>query len=139
MIEIRVQADEILFRLDQIPKRIRAALSGKYQDIIGEIRQQIQNTVPGKYLDPALLTSGTEIQGSLLIGYVEYTEKGGVYTIYPSKARVLRFLTKGGELVFAKRVLLHPYPKGGETIQSQLQKLKPWIFDQLEDAVIEAL
>lgn len=137
-INVTVNADEVLFRLDQIPKKLRAALHSKFEAIFDQFRQETFSKVPGRYLDPNYIKSGVTDQGSLVIGYIESDDKSGFYTILPSKARALRFLSKGGELVYSRRVL-HPYLKGSPIVAREILAAKPWIEDQITDALYEAL
>ena len=138
MITVKVYADEVLFRLDQIPKRLRAALQSKFESVFAEVTRQTFEGLPGKYLDPTTVQSGISQQGSLTIGFIESQDKPGLYLIYPTKARALRFIAKDGDLVYTKRVL-HPFLKSSTTVERSIAALKPWIEDQLEDALIEAL
>jgi hypothetical protein len=139
VIEITVYADEVLFRLDQIPRRIRLALHEKFEQIFATLRAELFSKVPGKYLDPGFIQSGVEDQGSLVIGFVEAQAKPGVYSIFPSKARLLKFVTKEGQLVFARQVTRHPYLKGAPMVERLLRESKPWILAELDAAVVEAL
>jgi hypothetical protein len=138
MINITVYADEVLFGLDQLPRKIRESLGAKFQTIFADVRQELSQTVPGKYIDQRYIQSGVEQIGSLQIGFIEAEDKPGFYVILPTKARALRFIAKSGDLVMTKRVL-HPYLKGAPIVAQYLETKKPWIFDQLESAVIEAL
>jgi len=139
VIQITIYADEVLFRLDQLPRRIRSALREKYGEIFERVNEELFRGVPGQYLDPNFIETGVTEQGSLLIGWIESSDKSGVYSIFPSKANFLRFVAKSGDLVFTKRVLRHPYLKGAPIVERYLRESKPWILDMLEDAVVEAL
>lgn len=136
-LEIKVQGDEVLLRLDNLPRNIRAALRRKFHQIFDDLDTEILKGVPGKYIDPKNLKSGVEELGSLIIGFVEGEDKPGVYSIYPHKGNLLRFLSKSGELVFAPRVLAHPFPKAVPIIERYLQDHKPWIVEQIESAIEE--
>jgi hypothetical protein len=138
MINITVYADEVLFGLDQLPKKIHENLGAKFQTIFADVQQELSQTTPGKYIDPRFIQSGIEQIGSLQIGFIEAEDKPGFYVILPTKARALRFIAKSGDLVMTKRVL-HPYLKGAPIVAQYLETKKPWILDQLKDAVIEAL
>ena len=139
MIEIRVQADEVLFRLDQLPRRVREELAAKFQTIFARVESEIAANVPGKYIDPSYIQSGVDRLGSTMIGFVEIGDKPGVYAIYPTKANVLRFMSKSGDLVRTRRVLNHPYLKGAPVAERYLIESKPWVLEELNDAVIEAV
>lgn len=138
MITVTVYADEILFRLDQLPKKIRGALETKYEEIFAELRERMFQNPPGKFVDPEYVQSGVEAQGSTLIGFIEAEDKPGTYPINPSKARALRFLTKDGTLIRTKHVN-HPFMKGTPIVERLLLESKPWILDQLEMGVEGAI
>jgi hypothetical protein len=138
MINITVYADEVTVALDQLPRKIRENLKAKFEGIFTDVRQELAQTIPGKYIDPRFIQSGVEQIGSLQIGFIEAEDKPGFYVILPTKAKALRFIAKSGDLVMTKRVL-HPYLKGAPVVAQYLETKKPWILDQLEDAVIEAL
>lgn len=138
-IDLRVSGDEVLLRLDQLPRRVRQELTKKFEAIFARMEGEMLQGVPGKFIDPARVRSGTSAIGSLLIGYIEVEDKPGVYAIYPTKARVLRFLAKDGDWVHTPRVLLHPFLKGAPVVERYLREQKPWLYDMIEDAVIEAL
>jgi hypothetical protein len=139
MIEIRVYADEVTFGLEQIPKRIRENLKSKFEGIFSTVKAEVFSGRPGKYLDPKFIQSGIEQIGSLQIGFIEAEDKPGTYVIVPTKRRLLEFIgTKDGALVRTKLVN-HPYLKGAPVVARYLEEKKPWILDQLESAVIEAL
>ena len=138
MITVKVYADEVLFRLDQIPKRLRATLQSKFETIFATVRQQAFEGSPWKYLNPAIIQSGVVEQGSLVIGYIEANDRDGKYPIVPKAAPYLKFVAEDGGFVKTKLVM-HPYLKGAPHIEQLLLESKPWIEDQLEDALIEAL
>lgn len=138
MISIRIIAEEAILHLDRIPTALRKALRKKYEDIFDQLRIGMKDRVPLKFLDPKMIQSGTEEQGSMIIGFLEAEDKPGVYSIFPSKAKVLRFVAKSGEIVFAPKVLNHPFPKAAGHLNLYLEESKPWILDQLNDVVKDA-
>jgi len=138
MISVTINADEVILRLDQFPRRLREALRGKFSEIFSEFESSIFSKAPGKFLDPAYIRTGIGDIGNLTIGFIEATDKPGRYYIFPSKARALRFIARDGDIVFAK-VVRHPFLKSIPSVEHALSESKPWIVDKLEDAVIEAL
>lgn len=139
MIQITVYNSELLLKLEELPRRVRSALRAKMATIIESLYQDIFKTNPGKFFDKNLIEHGTEELGSSVVGFIEGSDKPGVYSIFPTKARTLRFIGKSGDVVYTKQVLNHPYLKSSPHIAAMLEAKKPWIFDQLEDAMIEAL
>jgi hypothetical protein len=139
LVNIQVDDTDLLLRLDAVPRRIRAALRTKFEFIIDNIQTEFFKHTPGKFLDPSMNTMGIEeVSPTQIAGYVELNQKTGTYTI-TAKGRALRFIgARDGEVVMRKYVA-HPYPKVTRDLARQLIQLKPWIEDQLYDAVIEAL
>jgi hypothetical protein len=138
MITVKIIAEEAIFHLDKLPASIRNALKKKYEDIFDQLRAGMKDQIPLKFLDPKLVTSGVEEIGSSVIGFIEAEDKPGVYAIFPTKAKVLRFLSKSGEIVFAPKVLNHPFPKAAQHLNQYLLDSKPWIVEQLTNAVKDA-
>ncbi len=138
MITITVYADEVLLRLDQIPRRLRAALRAKFEAIFDEFRVQTFSKSPGRFLDPNYIKSGVTEQGSLVVGFIESDDKGGFYEILPVKARALRFFAKSGELVYTRHVR-HPFLRGAPIVAREILLAKPWIEDQVREAVAEGI
>lgn|SRR5215471_8060773 len=138
IITVTVSADEVIAVLNSKRRRLRDAVDSKMQDIIDMTTDMLFQGKPGMYLDKSTITHGVTRSGNTTIGFVESTDKGGGYHIYPVNAKSLRFIAKSGDLVFTKHVF-RPYLKGSKFIEEHLIELKPWIEDQLEDAVIDAL
>jgi hypothetical protein len=137
LISIKViGVEEVTFRLDQLPRRLREVLRAKFENIFSIVTREFFDGVPGRFLDPKQVQTGIEEQGALLIGYIQYSDKEGVYSIYPTKGP---FLISLKQQFFAREVHAHPFPKGAPMIERHLRESKPWIIDQLEDTVIEAL
>ena len=137
MISVKVVGvEELTFRLDQIPRKLREILKTKFENIFMELTTQFFEGVPGKFLDPKQIETGVSEQGSLLIGYLQYTDKDGVYSILPKKSP---FLYNIDTKFFAYEVHAHPFPKGVPMIERLLRESKPWIEEQLHDALYEAL
>ena len=128
--------DEVVFRLDQFPKHLRAVLRTKFENIFAELTRQFFEGTPGRFLDPKQVQTGIAEIGSTLVGYIEYTDKAGFYAIYPVNKPMLMNLK---QQFFAREVHRHPFPKGAPSIERALLAAKPWIEDQMENTYIEAL
>ena len=140
LLEINIVDTELLVHLDNLPVKVRRVLTAKMENIFDTLREKLFQNVPGKYLDPSFIKTGVEQQGTTTtIGYIEGEDKPGVYSIFPSKAKVLRFTSKSGDLVHTKHVFNHPYLKSAPHLAKLLEENKAWIEDQLYDSVIEAL
>lgn len=139
MLSFRVFADEVTVRLDQFPSHLQKILRRKFEAIFDTLTEDILSTVPGKYLDPSLVQTGVTQQGSMSIGFFEVQGKPGFYAIYPTKANLLKFISKLGDVVFTPRVLYHPYPQPGPTIEKALRQRRDWIEEKLGEAVSESL
>jgi hypothetical protein len=138
-INLTPYADELVLRVDNLPRKIQAAIREKFRYIFTEVEQELFSKTPGKFLDRQYIESGITEIGGTIIGYIEATDKPGVYSIIPTKAKVLRFVTKSGELIRTRRVYNHPFLKASPLVARLMEESKPWIVDQLEDAVIEGL
>jgi hypothetical protein len=89
--------------------------------------------LPGKFIDPTTLHWGVTGLGSqTVIGYLEASDKGGGYDIYPTKAKALRFIAKSGDLVYTRHVF-RPFLSTKKFADQHLFELKPWIESQLRD------
>lgn len=140
MITVTVYADEVIVRLDQFPRRLREAIRSKLETMIfPKIRQDIFVGKPGQFLDPKTVKTSVEDIGSAggtVIGVFEAEDKPGVYTILPTKAKnLLYFIAKSGDLVVTKAVYRHPFLKTTPVVERVLAESKPWVIEQLEDAV----
>lgn len=134
-ISVRVQGDEVIAVLNSKKRQLRDAITKKMETLISESLDQLREGKPGKYIDPSTLQHGVEGIGSqTIIGFIESTDKGGFYPITPNKANALRFIAKSGDLVFTKHVS-HPYLKSSRFVEQHLLQLKPWLEEQLVDAV----
>lgn len=139
-IDVKVQNEEVLARLESLPKRLREFLTAKMEAFLeGPARERLHSEVPGKFLDPKYVHADVQTLGSLLVGSIEAEDKPGVYGIVPTKASVLRFVAKSGDLVFTKRVRFHPFPKGAPVIERYFREHKPWLIEQTEDLIFEAV
>jgi hypothetical protein len=138
LVQVNVRDDEVILALQRLPRKVQTAVMDKLETIMSGIREDIFQGLPGKYLDPTTIRSGVLKQGSSIIGYIESTDKSGHYEIVPVKAKMLRFIAKDGEKVVTQHVW-HPYLKGSPLIASKMAELKPWIEDQIQDALIAAL
>lgn len=139
MVEINITAyaDELLLRLDNLPKRIREELREKFKFIFLRVELELFNKTPGQFLDKSYIQSGVTDIGSSVIGYIEATDKPGVYPIPMSKGKLIQLAS--GEKVWARQVLNHPYLKASPLVARAIEQSKPWIIEALEDAVEEAL
>jgi hypothetical protein len=139
-IDAKISGEEALVRLDTLPKRFRGLLEKKLQSFLEtKVKGGLLVGHPGRYLDPKYVGVDVTTIGSLLIGTLEGEDKPGVYSIFPTKARLLRFESKSGDIVFTKRVLLHPFPKAAPMIERYFRDNKPWLLEQVEDLVFEAV
>lgn len=129
-------AEEITLRLDLLPRRLRDTLRAKFENIFSELTTQFFEGVPGKFLDPKQVQTGITEIGSSLVGYIEYSDKEGVYAIYPVNKPMLMNLK---QQFFAREVHHHPFPKGIPMIERLLTEAKPWIEGQLMNTYIEVL
>lgn len=140
ILRVETHSDEITASLSKKTRKLRDVLDTKMQEVVDQVVDKLLTGLPGKYLDPSTIHHGVTGVGSMtIVGFIESDDKGGVYAIFPVKARVLRFIAKSGDLVFTKQVLNHPYLKSSKFTERKLTELKPWIEDQLYDAIIEAL
>lgn len=137
--KITVRGDEVLLRLDHLPKKIREQVAGKFESIFLRMAGEMTARPPGKFLDKSYIQTGVERLGSQVIGFIEVEDKPGVYSIYPSKAPILKFVAKSGDLVRTRRVLNHPYLKGAPVVERYLLEQKPWVLEEIEDAIAEAI
>lgn len=139
-IDAQIVGNEALVRLDTLPARSRGLAETKLLAFLeGTAKEKIFARPPGRYVDPQYIMAGTSVSGQLLVGFLEGTDKPGVYPIYPTKANLLRFISKSGELVFTKRVLRHPFMKASPVIDRYFVDYKPWLVEQIEDLVFEAV
>ncbi len=146
-ITITVQG-ELLARLDQIPKKMRSAVEEKFRTVLEEAYSKaILQFSGGKYSATTEVEHGVEVQGSLLIGYMEpLTAKAGVqeyggkgfYVIEAVNAKTLRFFwDKVGAVVFPKSVL-HPPLAGKHYIRSALMEAIPILETEIQIAIDES-
>lgn len=138
-INITVHADEVLFRLDQIPKKLREALRKKFEQIFVDLEEKLFIGTPNRYLDQKRLKTGVSDVGSAVVGFLEYEERQDKYPITPKTAAFLQFRGAKDNRWVRTHLVEHPYPKGAPAIAQLLRESKPWIFGELEDAVEEAL
>jgi|SRR5215469_5915626 len=136
MISVRVFPEEVTLLLNQVPKEIANALRAKMGDLIEQLRVETFAGGGGKFLSRDQMDSGVETQGSLVIGYLSYTDKDGVYPISPKR---YAFLFSKERHFFARQVYAHPYPKGSNWVASLLANKKPWLEEQLSQAAEDAL
>lgn len=134
MIDIRVYSDEVTLLLDKVPREVARVMTAKMQGIFDILKPGSMQGIPGKFLDPRQMQSGITTQGSLVIGFLEYTDKDGVYPIAPKN---YRFLWSKQRNFFAHFVFAHPYPRGAAWVEQYLEQQKPWIEGELVQAFEE--
>lgn len=125
--EIRIDApaaEKIRSRFSQAPQIVRPEMAAGMQSAADVTLREIRTRTPGRgglrqAIQPKFNASRTEASITVFPGrytpiarYQEsgtgmYGSAGRMYEIRPRVARVLRFVSRGGSLVFTKRVL-HP-------------------------------
>lgn len=139
-IDAQIVGTEALVRLDTLPKRHQQLVERKLLAFLeGTAKGQILAGIPGRFVDPKYISAEVSVLGNLLIGSIEGNDKPGVYSIYPTKANLLRFISKSGDIVFTKRVLRHPFMKTSPVLERYFRDYKPWLVEQVEDLVFEAV
>jgi len=135
MIRVQVFSEEVTLLLDKLPKQVAEGLKLKMVSIFDELRRESFVGKPGMFLDRSQMDSGVDVQGSLVIGYLSYADKDGVYPIAPKQ---YAFLWSKERNFFARYVYAHPYPKGANWITELLNTKKPWIEAELTQAFEDA-
>lgn len=129
---------EVLRRLDEFPVELRAAIVEKMTETVEAIYAKVHGRLPSFNID-----HGVEVQGNLVIGWFEPAdtkaqarEFGGksYYWIYPSKAKLLQFIGKSGDLVYAKNVF-HPPSREFRDIRDALDEEMPKFEASVEAAM----
>lgn len=139
-IEVRVYGSEVVVALSNLPQKIRTAVREKLGVVVDEVKARALVGKLGTFIQPSTIETEVSGIGATIIGSLEATDKVGVYTILPSKARVLAFVVKSGEYVRTPHVFNHPYPKSSLVVERALAELDPArIADEIEDVVIETL
>jgi hypothetical protein len=138
-IDVSVRGEEAILRLDSLPRRLREQLAQKMAGVLGTARTDMLGGLPGKYLDPKYINVEVTATKDLLIGTLDAEQKPGFYSIVPNKANVLRFIAKSGDIVFTKRVSRHPFLSGAPAIERYFAENKPWLIEQIEDAVFDVV
>lgn len=132
-IDVRVIGEEVLLRLDQLPQAVRRRIVAKMGAIFAKMEEDILSHTPGRFFDKTFLLSGVATQGDTLIGYLEANDKPGLYSILPTKHA---FLINRPKNFFAREVHRHPYLKPEALhIETYLRDSKPWILEQITEAV----
>jgi hypothetical protein len=131
--------EEVLVQLKGLPQKVREAVKSKMETILATVREDIFQTLPGKYIDPKTIVSGVTDVGSTIVGFIEATDKPGLYYIFPNYAKYLIFIGARDGKKVAARMVRHPYPRGTPLVISKMAELKPWIEDQLEDTIIDVM
>lgn len=139
-IDVKVRNEEIFVGLETLPKRLREFLAAKLEAFLdGPARERLQGEVPGKYVDPRYIQAEVATVGSLLVGSLEVGDKPGVYAIPKEGKRLMRFVSKSGEVVFTRKVENHPFPKGVPIAERYFRDHKPWLLEQTEDLIFDAV
>lgn len=143
MIRVTIH-NELLVRLDEVPVHLREVIQSKFSVLMGELyRKAIRQLSNGKYEATDEVEYGVEHQGQLMIGYFEpktvkaqVQESGGTrwYEIIPTKANVLRFLGKSGEIVYTKRVF-HPPAAGKHYLRDTIARELSYLSEELREAL----
>jgi len=142
ILDVKFNADEVIAMINSKRRKLVTAVESK----MGEVMERVADTFlegktskVGMYIDPRTIDWGVQKLGvKSILGYVESRDKGGTYVITPVEAKMLVFFAKSGDLVRTKLVN-RPYLKGSKFLPEHFLEMKPWIEDQLEDAVIDAL
>jgi hypothetical protein len=141
---------ELITKIGQLPAHLQEMVLLKMQEAVDLLYAKVLANLSGDVLHVktgdlvSRLMKGVEQQGSLIIGFVEIEPKDikafvqeyggkGSYLIEPVKAQVLRFISKGGETVFAKSVLHPPLPERSY-LRSALKDLYPVLLAKLNEA-----
>lgn len=138
-IDVRVQADEVIAVLSRKSQKLRTVLEDKMRDVMRLAESEFLEYGVGKYIDPSTVEWGIQGIGSqMVIGYLEARDKAGGYPIWAVNAKVLRFIAKSGDIVFTKRVF-RPYLKTSKFLEQYLIEMKPWLEEQLREAIEDAI
>lgn len=156
MITIKFVGDtELLARFDALPDNIRAAVAEKLEQLTEMLRQKVVDNVSGKVLQKRSGDLASRIQSEVdtasipMTGFVgpnpsdakawvlEYGGKGW-YDIFPVKASVLRFVSKSGDLVFAKYVN-HPPGQPFYYLRSALVEMADPVVSGFYEALEKAI
>jgi hypothetical protein len=136
-IDVKVLNEEVLLRLDTLPRRLRDQLRRKLGDVMEDAREDMLGKKPGKFLDPTYVQAEVQDTGGLLIGSINAEDKPGYFSY--SKSNVMRFVAKSGDIVFTYKINEHPFPKGGPVVERYFREKKPWLIDQIEDTVFDVV
>lgn len=154
--EVKVTTEgELFFRVDGLAPRVRLALRAKMDELVDQLYAKVMENLNGGVLQRksgALAESiqhGVEEQGDLLIGFVApepqdakalALELGGsnYYWIFPSKARLLRFLGSKGDIAYASSVF-HPPSRAYRYLGSAFDDIALKIGPELAAVAAQAL
>lgn len=158
-LSVKIVDQELLVNLETLPRRLHEAVKSKLESEIALLRTKVEENLSGKVLNSktgallSSLVSGVEQLGSLLIGFVavessdpkveayamahEYGGKG-YYEIVPVHKAILRFETKGGNIVFAPYVY-HPPAAERSYLRSALHEMQSEIEAGLSQAIQDAM
>lgn len=134
---------EILRRLDGLPTAIQEAVVAKVRATVEEVYDKVHGALPKFQIE-----RGTEVQGSLVIGWFEPSEPKaiarefggkGYYEIVPTKARVLRFLgSRDGKMVHTDFVW-HPPSREFRDIRDALDTKLLTLGSEIEEIIAREL
>lgn len=158
-LRLRIIDEELIVNLKGLPERVQVALEEKMGSLMTQLRLKVVENLSGKVLNTksgalaSSLVSGVDRLGSTMVGYVEVAstdskvqlygqvhEYGGkgFYEIVPVQKKILRFIGKNGEVVFAPYVY-HPPATERSYLRSALHEMAPEIEAELSDAIKEAM
>ena len=137
MLEISLEGTT---RIDSIGRRLRVATEKKMTELTDIMYEKVLENLSGKILNKVTgalagsVQKQNDVNGDFYIGDVYISpaddkawalEKGGRrrYPIEPSKAEVLRFISKSGELIFTKHVD-HPPSKEFAYLRLALEDMR---------------
>ena len=117
---------------DLLENKVIENLSGKILqkqsgDLVGSVRKQV--TQHGDTMEGRVYISPETTKAWVL-------EKGGkgYYPIEPTKAAVLKFVTKSGETVFAKHVF-HPPSREFAYLRTAIEEMAPIVPQEYAEAI----
>lgn len=159
-IDVKIVDRELIVALDGIPSRLVQALEDKLSTLMGLVRVKVEENLSGAVLQTksgalkGSLVSGVErIGSSTFVGFVDVGpmdakvaayamvhEYGGkdYYEIVPVHKRMLRFVGKSGDVVFAPYVY-HPPAQERSYLRSALWAMESEIVEGLDEALESAL
>lgn len=141
--------------LDNTDKTIQKAIDAKLGELTDKLFAKVMENVSGKILQKRtgqladsihrkIVTTETRSTGEVFVEpeteKAWALEQGGkdYYQIVPTKARILRFVGKDGEMVFAPYVK-HPPSKAFRYLGEAFDEVAPTVPEEFNRALTEAL